>query len=74
MAIGPLGFGVFAAMNFAFVLTLAALAEWLDRRWPTSNARRAVEASLTALFGLLALGGLALLVVELGGRLVGVVK
>lgn len=74
MAVGPLGFGVFAAMNFAFVLTLAGLTAWLEKWWSPANTRREVETSLTAAFGLLALGGLVLLVVEIGGRLVGLVK
>ncbi len=74
MAVGPLGFGVFGAMNLAFVLILAALTAWLEGWWPPAMTRPGVEASLTAVFGLLALGGLALLVVEIGGRLLGIVK
>src|SRR5574341_59580 len=74
MAVGPLGFAVFAAMNFAFVLTLAALIAWLEKAWPRDESRKAVEASLTTVFGLLALAGLALLGVEIVGRLLGIVK
>jgi hypothetical protein len=73
MAAGPLGFGAFAAMNFAFVLTLAPLTAWLEQRWPHDESRAAIEKRLTAGFGLLALGGLALLVVEMGGRLLGLI-
>ncbi len=74
MAVGPLGFAVFAAMNFAFVLTLAALTAWLEQAWPRDESRKAAEASLTTVFGLLALAGLALLVVEIVGRPLGIVK
>jgi len=74
MAVGPLGFAVFAAMNFAFVLTLAALNAWLEQRWPRDAERRGLETGLTAAFGLLALLGLALLAVEIGGRLLGFVQ
>ena len=74
MAVGPLGFAVFAAMNLAFVLTLAALTAWLERAWPHDESRKEVEASLTTVFGLLALAGLALLVVEIVGRLLGFVE
>jgi len=73
MAFGPLGFAVFAAMNFAFVLTLAALTARVDHAWPRDESRMAAETSLTAAFGLLALAGLALLVVEIVGRLLGIV-
>lgn len=74
MAVGPIGFAVFAVMNFAFVLTLAGLTAWLERGWPHDESRRAVEASLTTIFGLLALAGLGLLVVEIAGRLLGIVE
>lgn len=74
MAVGPLGFAVFAAMNFAFVLTLAALTAWLEQVWPRDESRKAAEASLTTVFGLLALAGLALLLVEIVGRLLGIVE
>ncbi|HEX9597360.1 MAG TPA: hypothetical protein VF982_10815, partial [Anaerolineales bacterium] len=74
MAVGPLGFAVFAAMNSAFVLTLAALTVWLEQVWPRDESRRAAEASLTTVFGLLALAGLALLVVEIVGRSLGIVE
>ncbi len=74
MAVGPLGFAVFAAMNFAFVLTLAPLTAWLDQVWPRDDSRMAAETSLTAVFGLLALAGLALLVVEIVGRLLGILE
>jgi hypothetical protein len=72
MAVGPLGFAVFAMMNFAFVLTLAALTAWLEQRWPRDESRQAAEASLTSVFGLLAVAGLILLVVEIVGRLLGI--
>jgi hypothetical protein len=74
MAVGPLGFGAFTAMNFAFVLTLALLTRWLERAWPRSDTRRALETAFVAIFGLLALGGSILLVVEIGGRLLGLVE
>jgi hypothetical protein len=74
IAVGPLGFAVFAAMNFAFVLTLAPLTAWLEQAWPRDESRKSVEASLTTVFGLLALAGLALLVVEIAGRLLGIVE
>jgi|RhiMetdeSRZDD1v2_1073273.scaffolds.fasta_scaffold84394_3 hypothetical protein len=74
MAVGLLGFAVYAAMNLAFVLTLAALTAWLEQAWPRDESRKAAEASLTTVFGLLALAGLALLVVEIVGRLLGIVE
>lgn len=74
MVVGPVGFGAFAAMNFAFVLTLAFLTPWLDRVWPRDDSRRELEATVTTVFGLLALAGLVLLVVEIGGGLIGVLK
>jgi len=74
MAVGPLGFVVFGAMNFAFVLTLAGLVTWLEKTWPQDNSRSKVETGLTVVFGLAALGGLGLLAYELGGRLLGIVK
>lgn len=73
MVIGPLGFAVFAVMNFAFVLSLAALTAWLERVWPLDDSRKTVEDSLTAVFGLLAVAGMGLLVIEIVGRLLGVV-
>jgi len=73
MAAGPLGLGAFSVMNFAFVLTLAPLTAWLERRWSRDGRHSDVEASLTAGVGLLALGGLALLAYEIGGRLLGFV-
>jgi hypothetical protein len=74
MSIGPLGFGALAAMNFAYALMLAALTAWLEQVWPRDESRKAAEVSLTTVFGLLALVGLAFLVVEIGGRLLGIVK
>ncbi len=74
MAVGPLGFAAFAAMNLAFVLTLAVLTAWLEQAWPRDESRKAVETSLTTVFSLLALAGLALLVVEIVGRLLGIVE
>lgn len=74
MAVGPGGFGAFAAMNFAFVLTLAPLTAWLDKRWPLDESRVGVETGLTTVLGVLALTGLVLLVVEIGGRLLGVME
>ncbi len=74
MSVGALGFGAFAAMNFVFALMLAALTAWLEQVWPRDESRKAAEVSLTTVFGLLALAGLAFLVVEIGGRLLGIVK
>lgn len=74
MAVGPLGFAVFAMMNFAFVLTLAVLTARLEQRWPRDESRQAAEASLTSVFGLLAVAGLILLAVEIVGRLLGIVE
>lgn len=74
MVVGPLGFLAFVAMNFAFVFTLAPLTAWLDRVWPYDDSRRMVETILTAIFGLLALAGLALLTFEIGGRLLGLLE
>jgi hypothetical protein len=74
MAVGPLGFAVFGVMNFAFVLTLAALTPWLEWTWPRDDSRAGAESGLTAVFGFLALCGLALLIYEIGGRLLGIVK
>lgn len=73
MAVGPLGFAAFTAMNFAFVLTLALMMGWLESEWPRDDSRRRLETTFTAILGLLALGGLILLVVEIFGRLLDVV-
>jgi hypothetical protein len=69
--VGPLGFAVFGAMNFAFVLTLAGLTAWLEKVWPRDEALKRIEGSLATILGLLALAGLALLVVEIAGQLLG---
>ncbi len=74
MVVGPLGFAIFAVMNFTFVLILAALTAWLEKIWPRDESRKGVEAVLTAVLGLLALAGLSLLVVEIVGRPLGIVE
>jgi hypothetical protein len=74
MVVGPLGFGMFAVMNFAFVLTLAALTAWLERVWPQDDSRQALELSLVSVFGLMGLAGLVLMLVEIVGRLLGVLN
>jgi hypothetical protein len=74
MDVGPLGFAAFAAMNFAFVLTLAFLTPWLDRVWPKDPSGQTLVTIVTVVFGLLALTGLGLLAYEIGGRLLGLVK
>lgn len=74
MVVGPLGFGVFGAMNFAFVLTLAPLTAWLERAWPQDDSRRGLESGLVTVFGLMGLAGLILIVVEIGGRAFGMLK
>lgn len=74
MIAGPVGFGVFGLINFAFVLTLARLTAWLEDAWPRDGSRRAAVMVGTVALGLLALGGLGVLVYELGGRLVGLVE
>jgi hypothetical protein len=74
MAVGPLGFVAFTAMNIVFVLTLALLTPWLENTWPRTDSRQGLESTFVVIFGLLALGGLILLVVEIGGRLLGLVE
>jgi hypothetical protein len=74
MMIGPIGFVAFGAMNFAFVLTLAFFTPWLDKRWPSDGSARKAESIVSAIFGLLALAGLVLIAVEIGGRLLGVLE
>lgn len=69
MVIGPLGFGIFALMNVAFVVSLAWIAAWLDQAWPTDDARRHIEQPVTLIFTLLAVAGLALLVFEIGRQI-----
>jgi hypothetical protein len=74
MAVGPLGFAIFALMNFSFVLTLAGLVAWLERAWPRDESRKRSERIATTALGLLALTGLALLLVEIVGRQLGLIE
>ena len=74
MAVGPLGFAIFALMNFSFVLTLAGLVAWLERAWPRDESRQRSERIAATILGLLALTGLALLLVEIIGRPLGLIE
>jgi len=74
MAVGPLGFAIFALMNFSFVLTLAGLVAWLDKVWPRDESRQRSERIAATILGLLALTGLALLLVEIIGRPLGLIE
>ena len=74
MAVGPLGFAIFALMNFSFVLTLAWLVAWLDKVVPEDTARQKRERGAATALGLLALIGLLLLLVEILGRPLGFIK
>ena len=68
MAVGPLGFAIFALMNFAFVLTLAVFAAWLERAWTRDASRRKTEQVVALLLGLLALVGLVNIVLRRARR------
>ena len=74
MAVGPFGFAIFAMMNFSFVLTLAGLVAWLEKVWPQDATRQRSERIATTTLGLLALSGLLLLLVEIGGRALGLIE
>jgi len=73
MAVGPLGFAIFALMNFAFVLTLAWLVAWLEKALPEDATRQRGEQIAVIILGLLALVGLVLLLVEIIGRPLGLI-
>jgi hypothetical protein len=74
MAVGPLGFAIFALMNFSFVLTLAWMVAWLERVWPRDETRQRSERLAATALGLLALTGLLLLLVEMVGRPLGFIE
>ena len=74
MAVGPLGFAIFAVMNFSFVLTLAGLVAWLEKAWPRDATRQRIEQVASTALGFLALSGLLLLLVEIGGRALGLIE
>lgn len=74
MAVGPLGFAIFALMNFAFVLTLAWLVAWFEKVFPEDVTHQSREQIATAVLGLLALVGLLLLLVEIVGRPLGLIE
>lgn len=74
MAVGWLGFAIFALMNFSFVLTLAGLVAWLEKTWPQDLAQRRRERIATMILGLLALAGLLLMLVEMIGRPLGLIE
>jgi uncharacterized iron-regulated membrane protein len=61
-------------MNFSFVLTLAGLVAWLERAWPRDESRQRSERIVATALGLLALTGLALLLVEILGRPLGLIE
>ncbi|HJS18618.1 MAG TPA: hypothetical protein VJ785_07705 [Anaerolineales bacterium] len=74
MAVGPLGFAIFAVMNFSFVLTLAGLVAWLEKAWSRDATRPRIEQVASTALGFLALSGLLLLLVEIGGRALGLIE
>ncbi len=74
MAVGALGFAIFALMNITFVLTLAAIVARLEKDWPRDNRYQRGERITTTALGLLALTGLVLLLVEIVGRPLGFIK
>lgn len=74
MAVGPLGFAIFALMNVSFVLTLAAIVAGLEKAWPHDTRYQRSERIITTALGLLALTGLVLLLVEIVGRPLGFIK
>lgn len=74
MAVGPLGFAIFALMNLSFVLTLAGLVAWLEKVWPRDAAHQRSERITSTALGLLALTGLLLLLVEILVRPLGFIE
>ena len=74
MAVGPLGFAIFALMNFSFMLTLAGLVAWLEKTWPRDATRQKSERVATMALGILALSGFLLLFVEIVGRSLGLIE
>jgi hypothetical protein len=74
MVVGPLGFAIFALMNFSFVLTLAVIVAWLEEVWPRDATHQKGERITTMALGLLAMTGLLLLLIEIGGRLLGFIE
>ena len=74
MAVGPVGYGVFAGMNVAYSLILAGLAAWLDKRWPNDDSQRETEVTVLIVLGVIALIGFGVLAYEIGGRALGLVR
>lgn len=74
MVVGPLGFAVFALMNFAFSLTLAGLVAWLEKTWPRDASRQTIERIVTVVLGLVALGGLGLMFIGIVAMPLGLMK
>jgi hypothetical protein len=74
MAVGPLGFAIFAVMNFSFVLTLAGISAWLEKAWPRDATRQRSEQIATLALGFLALSGFLLLFIEIVGRSLGLIE
>ena len=74
MVVGPPGFAIFALMNFSFVLTLAGIVAWLKKAWPRDATRQKSERIVVRVLGLLALAGLALLLVGIVGRPLGLIE
>lgn len=74
MAVGPLGFAIFALMNFSFVLTLAGIVAWLEKAWPRDATWQKSERVATMALGLLALSGFLLLFIEIVGRSLGLIE
>lgn len=71
MAAGTLGFPIFTLMNFSFVLTLAGMVAWLEKKWSRDGSHRRIEGTASAILGLLAFSGLVLLLIEIVGRPLG---
>ena len=64
MIVGPLGFPIFALMNFSFTLILAAATAWLEKAWNDEPGRERFEKIAVGVLGLMALASLVLLLVE----------
>jgi hypothetical protein len=72
MAVGTVGIAVFALINLAYCQLLAHIYGYVDRRVPETLSGGMVGAAVV--MGLIALVGLGLLIYEVGGRAVGLVR
>jgi len=72
MAVGTVGIAVFALINLAYCQLLAHLYDYVDRRVPDTLSGGMIGG--TVVLGLVALTGLGVLVYEIGGRAVGLVR